>query len=478
MYEKEENTPNNQTTRETLSEISKFFDNLEDKNEGYCISYFKNIKNKAWTFTDDHGFTPLHKSIYLNLQTLTMVIIETISNNINQKEVKSFINAKNDKGFTALHYASFLGDIFSIKLLLKNGADVFAKTNAGFSVIHFSSQSNKLTPIFYLVTKYKMNINIKDNKGNTCLHIACFYNSNKIIDYLLSQKNIKINEKNNEGYTPLHFCVLSNNERALKKLLICSADVNIRNNKGEKAIDIAEKNKQFSFVKLLSGFFRNIKIHHPNNVLIFHTLNITLFFSIFLIGEYKLYYIIWFSLILMLLGVFYCVDNSVKNDYINLMDEIEKNNMSVEEYCTVCNIKHNKKDVHCFLCRKCISDFDHHCIWLGKCIGNKNKNIFLILLIFLLIHYYLNAIIITREIIKGKEKELKFRTFFIYFIFGLNIFVCAFSTCVILPLIKLYCKRSQQRSSSNIDFYKNENKNLLSTGDLISNKVENLINSI
>ena len=443
--------------------ISKLFDYLDEKNEDACLSFIKNGNIKVWTIVDDHGFTPLHKSVHLNFYLLTGIILEKSINNLSDKEFKSFINAKTNKGYTALHYASFQGDISIIKLLIKNGADIFMKTNAGFSVIHFASQSNKLTSFFYFVKKYKLDINIKDKKGNTCLHFACFYGSNKIVNYLLCQKNIKINEKNYEGYTPLHFCVLSKNEKALKKLLLCYADINIENNKGEKAIDIASKNMQTSMIKLLSSFtvIINQNIHHPITVYIFHIINIILaFVSFYLLKKYKIYYGIWCSSIILLIFVFYYIDPSVKKEEINLINEIDRKEIIIDEYCTICNIKRNKKDVHCFICCKCIFEFDHHCFWLGKCIGEYNKNLFGLVLIIILINYYINLIIASTKVSNGYDQFI-----FIYFILGINIFICCISSVLIFPLLKLYFRTTEKNkdnyNTNNIDYFKNENNNLL-----------------
>ena len=293
------------------------------------------------------------------------------------------------------------------------------------------------------------------------------FRSNKIINYILSQKNIEVNEKNCEGYTPLHFCVLSKNERALKKLLLCYADINIENNKGEKAIDIASKNAQISMVKLLSSLpvILNSNIHHPLTVYIFHIINIILaFFSFCILQNYKIYYGTWCGFIIFSIFVFYCADPSVKKQEINLINEIEKNNMMIEEYCTICNIKKNKRNVHCFICGKCIFEFDHHCIWLGKCIGENNKNVFGLLLIVILINYYTNLIIAITKIVNNYDKLLGF---LLYLILGINIIICFVSSFLIFPLLQLYFKpkneNKENKENSNIhntSFYENENNNL------------------
>ena len=57
--------------------------------------------------------------------------------NINDELLKDFINEKNDQGVTALHYASFRGNVKIIKLLIENGANLYAKTNRKLNIFHY-----------------------------------------------------------------------------------------------------------------------------------------------------------------------------------------------------------------------------------------------------------------------------------------------------------------------------------------------------
>jgi palmitoyltransferase len=44
-----------------------------------------------------------------------------------------------DDGFTAIHFASFRGNIPLIELLLSVGADMYARNNFGINVMHVAA---------------------------------------------------------------------------------------------------------------------------------------------------------------------------------------------------------------------------------------------------------------------------------------------------------------------------------------------------
>ena len=98
------------------NEIEDFFNSLTEENEEKYINYIKNSSIKIWNYKNENGLTPLHQSISLNLYELSKEIILSAKNNLSQEEFNLFINCRTNKGQTALHYASFVGNIKLIKL--------------------------------------------------------------------------------------------------------------------------------------------------------------------------------------------------------------------------------------------------------------------------------------------------------------------------------------------------------------------------
>ena len=234
-------------------EVKDFFSSLCQENEEKYISQLKNSSLKVWTFLNEDGLNPLHKSISLNLYELSKEIIYAANKNLSNDEFKSFINFKSNKGQTPLHYASFVGNIKLIKLLIQNGADILSKTNNGFNVLHLAIMGNKITSFYYFIEKYNIKITSKDLKENTCLHLATYFNSKKIFNYLLTNNNIDINAKNKEGFTPLHFAVISQNKSMVKKLLMKGADSSIKNNKSLNPQELAKENNYISITNIFEG---------------------------------------------------------------------------------------------------------------------------------------------------------------------------------------------------------------------------------
>ncbi len=57
--------------------------------------------------------------------------------------VKCYVNEKtNEDGFTALHFASYRGNIALIQLLLEKGSDIFILNNHGMNVLHIGAQGD------------------------------------------------------------------------------------------------------------------------------------------------------------------------------------------------------------------------------------------------------------------------------------------------------------------------------------------------
>ena len=134
--------------------------------------------------------------------------------NISQSIFIEWINARNCKGYTALHLSSFRGNIEIICALIDVGANYLLVNDNGLGVLHLAIQGDQPAAILYFYYKYKMDLNVLDTAKSTLLHWACYSGAENAFNYLLAlydkETNTSVfNSQDHEGITPLHLAVLS-----------------------------------------------------------------------------------------------------------------------------------------------------------------------------------------------------------------------------------------------------------------------------
>ena len=75
-----------------------------------------------------------------------------------------YINQKNSKGYNALLYSAFRGNLEIFNKLMENGADISITNSSGLNVLHLAAQGNYPNIIIFAIEKYKFDINSKDVK--------------------------------------------------------------------------------------------------------------------------------------------------------------------------------------------------------------------------------------------------------------------------------------------------------------------------
>jgi len=130
----------------------------------------------------------------------------------NEMLFSNFVNAIDNSGYTAFHYAIISGNIKLINLLLENNADFLIRTKNGYSCLHIAASKDKLETFIYLYENYNdsLDLNDKDFHNNSIFHIVCYHGSYDIFEFLLSKK-INLNVIDNKGNTPLHYAVFNGN---------------------------------------------------------------------------------------------------------------------------------------------------------------------------------------------------------------------------------------------------------------------------
>lgn len=119
-----------------------------------------------------------------------------------------FINMQNNDGLTAIHYASFRGNIRIIQYLIDKGGNPFIKDNDGHNVIHIAAQGDKVNVIHYFIKNFNFDVNDRDTKDSSALHWAAYLNKEISLTYLIAW-GANVNAQDAERNTPLHLAVIT-----------------------------------------------------------------------------------------------------------------------------------------------------------------------------------------------------------------------------------------------------------------------------
>ena len=244
----------------TLSspEIEKIFNMVSEEKTEELKDYILNEENEIWNVKRGEDLTILHNVCAIDKTKMAEIIIlqtkkrlhltkdstlleEEKSENI--EIFKNFINARTQgDNQTALHYASFRGNIKIIKLLIENYADVNAVTSNGYNMLHKAAQGNKPSAIVYFHKKYNMDLEATCENKMNALHLSAAIGMDNSVIFLLSL-GLNPNIQDIFGYTALHYAVKKSHIRIIKKLLQKGADRNIIEKRHKKTPVMMGKNK-------------------------------------------------------------------------------------------------------------------------------------------------------------------------------------------------------------------------------------------
>ena len=447
--------------------------------------YILDKKNEIWKIKKGDDITLLHSACVSDNFKLVKLIIESTKkrlnliseNSLSQEEkinneniFKDFINAKTEtEHLTALHYASFRGNIKIIKILIQNSANVQALTYNGLNMLHKGAQGNSPNSIIYFNKKYNIDIASTNNDNLNAMHFAAISGMDNSIIYLLNM-GLNPNLQDINGNTPLHYAVKYGQNRIIKKLLHNGADKNILNKNKVSPAMLARENPELSDIFSKKGicqklFFKpdiNKKSKFSNiNMLLFIILHFTVIFLTFIMlmpyFDNTYFSILYLVISLLLFILFFILAFSdpgtlTNNKYKDALDIIEQGEM-LEYYCPKCLIKMDFRTKHCVICEKCVDDFDHHCFWVGNCIGKKNFSLFFDFLVYVIFNTLFNFLITTYYVLTEMSTPYgeKANDAFPGFYFGVNsviynrtvrivvsIFISAVCVLFFIPLIDLF----------------------------------------
>ena len=427
-------------------EEENFFDLIDNEKEEEINNLLsKDTIIEIWNYRnkENENSTILHISVYKKNLSITEKFLKYIKEK-NPKGLGDFINAQNKLGVTALHYASFNGDLKIIKLLINYGANVEKISKKKLNVIHYSAQGNKPSSLMYFYLRFKEK-DIKENTrlidliknedmgGSTALHWAVYSSAEDFLLFLLNldifvnddEKQEFIDKRDKQGYTALHLCAISKSSRIALKLLQNGATPYLKDHLQKTPCQLAIEKNQVEIARIIQNSqscqlcnfkapVKQIKKSKKNIILIFIfqlITNFIMFVSIlpFLYDHNKvenkiilnrifgIYIFLLFLFCLFYLSLLFKDPGVLKSGNISTLENLIEENKDLAKYCYKCFILKNKYSKHCFICNKCYEDFDHHCFWINKCVAKNNYQLFISFLIitFLFLFFVLYCCTLT-----------------------------------------------------------------------------------
>jgi ankyrin repeat protein len=157
--------------------------------------------------------------------------------------------SKNDYGWTPLHWAAWTGHKAVAELLLKNKAEVNARTNHGNTPLHDAALKGHKDIAKLLLAK-KAEVNAGDKNGMTPLHLAAEKGHKDVVELLLAKK-AATDVRGLRGWTPIHFAAARGCVASAKLLLAKRIDVNIKDINGMTPLHLALDHRHADVAELL-----------------------------------------------------------------------------------------------------------------------------------------------------------------------------------------------------------------------------------
>ncbi len=128
----------------------------------------------------------------------------------------SKIDAKDEEGYTALHWACMRAHWDIAKYLIEKGADLNVVGGDGGTQINWAVHHDNVDIIQTLIDK-GAKLNIRNQWGMTELHTAIWRGNIHVVEYLLDHGSDP-NIKTNEGWTAMHYAYRSGHDDVIALL--------------------------------------------------------------------------------------------------------------------------------------------------------------------------------------------------------------------------------------------------------------------
>ena len=200
--------------------------------------------------TDDQGCTPLHRAACFDCSEVLDFLLDhsadTEAKIPASKEtalhlatkmkhpncVKKLLdgganpNAQMQNGYRALHLASSgkCADSFVVEELLKKGAEIEATDDEGATAFHYAARDNCFD-VMEILIKHEANCAAKNITDNTPLHLAAKHGHFDVCQTLIEKNHSLVHSTSTLGFTPLHEAAVGGHTEIIELLIENEADI-------------------------------------------------------------------------------------------------------------------------------------------------------------------------------------------------------------------------------------------------------------
>lgn len=155
------------------------------------------------------------------------------------------------KGLTNLMKAASEGKLASVKKLVKT-QDVNARDEEKQTALYYALINSHTDTALFLIDKNADLKNLNDRE-DSALTIATSLNNHKVMVALLKKDPALINKVSLSGKSPLMEAARFGNRQTVEILLGSKADLTLKNQNGQTAIDIAKKAQNKTSIELIQA---------------------------------------------------------------------------------------------------------------------------------------------------------------------------------------------------------------------------------
>ncbi|WP_264682379.1 MULTISPECIES: ankyrin repeat domain-containing protein [unclassified Wolbachia] len=124
------------------------------------------------------------------------------------------------------------GNIQAVKNFIEQGGNIEAKDNDGWTLLHYAAWKGRKEIVEFLVDEEEANINAKANgDSKKPIHAAAKAGHKEIVEFFLS-KGIGVDDADNDKWTPLHYAAGRDHIMVVKFLADQGANIEAKDEKG------------------------------------------------------------------------------------------------------------------------------------------------------------------------------------------------------------------------------------------------------